>query len=103
MFLIQRGLWTTAVGAGTIFRIIGDGAYNLGLPCIASYFKNFGGGVELTVDEDFCNRHVRSARVMIKKNFGMVSYLFCICNMRDANKLAKNNPTRLSSCGCVLS
>jgi hypothetical protein len=103
MFLIQRGLWTTVAGAENIFSVFGDGAYNLGLPCIASYFRNFGGGVELTVDEDFCNRHMRSARVTIEKNFGMVSYLFCICNMRDANKLAKNNPTRLSSCGCVLS
>ena len=53
LFLIQRGLWTTLAGAEIIFSVFGDGAYNLGLPCISSYFRSFVGGVELTADKDF--------------------------------------------------
>ncbi len=105
LFLIQRGLWTTVAGAEIIFSVVGDGAYNIGLPCISSYFRSFVGGVDLNADEDFCKRHARSARVTIEKNFGMVSNLFCICNMRGANKLAKKQPyvlEQLRVCGLLI-
>jgi hypothetical protein len=62
LFLLQRGLWITADGAEVLFMAFGDGAYNLGLACISSYYRAFG-AVPLTNEQDECNRHLRSARI----------------------------------------
>ena len=62
LFLLQRGLWITADGAEVLFTAFGDGAYNLGLACISSYYRAFG-AVPLTNEQDECNRHLRSARI----------------------------------------
>ena len=85
LLLIQRGLWTAVADAGIIFSVFGDGAYNLGLPCISSYFRSFVGGVELTADEDFCNMHARSARVTRSRRIveWLVTYFtFATCKMQ---------------------
>ena len=94
LLLLQRGLWITAGSTQVLFVAFGDGAYNLVLPCISSYYCAFG-GVPLTNDQDKCNQHLRSARITIEKNFGMVSNLFCICNLKEWNKLAKRSPRAL--------
>jgi hypothetical protein len=82
LILLQRGLCITAGGVEVLFMTFGDGAYNLGLACISSYYHAFG-GVPLTDDQDECNQHLRSARITIEKNFGMVSSFFCICNLKE--------------------
>ena len=74
-----------------IFTAFGDEVYNLNLVCISSYHRAFG-GVPLTNDHDECNQHLRSACINIKKAFGMVSNLLCICNLKECNKLAKRSP-----------
>ena len=71
LFLLQRGLWITAGGAQVIFTAFGGGAHNLGLARLSSYYCAFG-GVPLTNNQDECNRHLRSVRITIEKNFEMV-------------------------------
>jgi len=85
LFSIQRGLWSTVAGAEIIFSVFGDGAYNLGLPCISSYFRSFGGGAELTVDEDFFaigmrgQLGLRSRRIL---EWFVTCFAFATCEMQ---------------------
>jgi hypothetical protein len=89
---IQQGQFFSPTGAEVLFTAFGDLTFNLGHQCIQSYYRAFAAGTQLTNGEKKCNATMRSVRITIKKNYAMVSNLFCICAMADGYKIAKINP-----------
>ena len=92
---LQRGCFITQAGAEVYFCSFGDSAFNLGLQAIQPYYREFNCGAELDWPQVRCNKAMRSARIAIEKNYGMVSNLFCICCMTEGSKIARNNPVVL--------
>ena len=76
---LQRGRFITGAGDEVFYCAFGDSAYNLGLECIQSYYREFNRGAGLDDARARCNAAMRSARITIKKNYGMVSTNFRIC------------------------
>ncbi len=74
------------------FCSFGNSTFNLGLQCIQSYYRKFNRGADLNFPQAKCNKAMRLARIGIKKNYGMVSNLFCICCSTEGSKIAKKNP-----------
>jgi hypothetical protein len=97
VFLIelQRGRFVTRAGDDVFFCGFGDSAYNLGLQCIQSYYREFNHGAGLDDARARCNAAMRSARIVIEKNYGMVSTLFRICSLIEGSKIAKKSPVVL--------
>ncbi len=91
----QRGCFFTEAGEEVYYCGFGDGTFNLGLQCLQSYYREFNRGAELDDARARCNAAMRSARIAIEKNYGMVSSLFRICCTKESNKLAKKNPVAI--------
>ncbi len=89
---LQCGRFCTLAGAEVYFCSFGDSAFNIGLQAIQSYYREFNRGTELDWPRANCNKVMRSTRIAIKKNYNMVSNLFCICCSTEGSKLAKKNP-----------
>jgi hypothetical protein len=82
----------TTDGDPDVFTAFGDCAYNLGVQCIQSYHRPFGAGAPLTDKQNHCNRVMKSARMVIEKNYGQMANIFRICGKSDNYRLAKKNP-----------
>jgi len=46
----------------------------------------------LTAKQNHCNRAMKSARMVIEKNYGQMANIFRICGVSDNYRLAKINP-----------
>jgi len=92
---LQRGRFITGAGDEVFFCAFGDSAYNLGLECIQSYYREFNRGAGLDDARARCNAAMRSVRITIEKNYGMVSTLFRICCSTEGSKIAKRSPVVL--------
>lgn len=88
---LQHSKFHTADGAEVLYGALGDGAFNLGLPCIFSYYRELG-GVPLTGAEVQVNGGLKSARMSIEHNYGSVNSLFHICDRTAEYKLGKWHP-----------
>jgi len=103
LVLIQQGQFFSPIGAEVFFSAFGDCAFNLGHQCIQSYCRVFAAGAQLTDAQKGCNAAMRSTRITVKKNYAMVSNLFCICETRDGYKIAKERPYAIEQlCVCTL-
>ena len=92
LVLIQQGQFFSPVGAEVLFSAFGGSAFNLGHQCIQSYYRAFAAGAQLTDAQKRCNAAMRSTRIIVEKNYAMVSNLFCICTLKDSYKNAKKSP-----------
>ncbi len=88
---LQRGRFFTREGEEVYYSEFGDIAFNLGLQCIQSYFKNYK-GAELDAAQGKCNSSKKTVRIAIEKNYAQVSNGFCICCLKEGSKIAKTNP-----------
>ena len=52
----------------------------------------FGAGADLTNEQIHCNRVMKSAQMVIEKNYGQMANIFRICGVSDNYRLAKRNP-----------
>jgi hypothetical protein len=77
-----------------LFAAFGDPAFCLGLDCIMSYINQVG-PVPLTLCEKRVNSAMKSARIVIEKNYGQTSCVFRICDTRHDYKLGKKNHVAL--------
>ncbi len=64
---LQREQFVNRDGAEVLFDF-GDSAFNLGLQCIQSSYREFYRGAELDNARSMCNAAMRAARIPIKKN-----------------------------------
>ena len=92
LYELQDGHFSTTDGDPVFYTAFGDCAYNLGMQCIQSYHRPFGAGADLTDEKIHCNRVMKSARMVIEKNYGQMANIFCICGVSDNYRLAKRNP-----------
>ena len=88
---MQRGRFVTGEGAEVYYSGLGDCAFDLGLQCIQSYYKNYN-GAELDAARAKCNSSMKAARIVIEKNYGQVSNEFRICCLKEGSKIAKKQP-----------
>lgn len=90
---LQAGMFEAADGTEVKFGVFGDKAYNIaGNDSVRSYYVQNAGDPPLNNDQLAVNRAMRSARMTIEKNYGMVSSIFKICHQEGELKLAKKNP-----------
>ena len=73
---IQRGHYVTTAGEDIFYSAFGDSALNLGMQCMQCYYREFMAGVELDAARSKSNAAMRSARIVIEKNYAMVSIFF---------------------------
>jgi hypothetical protein len=103
LILIQQGQFFSPAGAEVLFSAFGDCAFILGHQGIKSYYRTFAAIVQLTDAQKRCNAAMRSVHITTKKNYAMVSNLFCICMTRDGYKIAKERPYAIEQlCVCTL-
>ena len=89
---LQDGLFAAADGTEVKFGVFGDKAYNIAdNDRVRSYYVETADGPPLTGDQIAVNRAMKSARMTIEKNYGMVSQIFKICHQEGELKLAKSN------------
>jgi hypothetical protein len=92
---LQCGRFCTQVGAKVYFCVFGNSAFSLGLQCIQSYYREFNCSAKLDYPQAKCNKGMRLTRIGIKKMYGMVSNLFCICCLTEGSKMAKKKPVAI--------
>ena len=62
--------------------------------------RPFGARADLTNEQIHCNRVMKSAQIVIEKNYGQMANIFCICGVSDNYRLAKRNPYAIKQ-NCV--
>ena len=88
---LQRHLFVCAAGWGH-YGVFGDGAFSLDRECIQSYYRSFSAAVPLTQAQRRVNNSMKSARIVIEKNYRALANKFHICDMKPGMKLSKTNP-----------
>ena len=81
LYELQLGRFTTTDGNPVFYTAFGDW-----------YHRPFGAGAPLTDEQNQCNRAMKSARMVIEKNYGQMANIFRICGVSDNYRLAKINP-----------
>ena len=97
LYRLQLDCFTSEDRNPVFYTAFGNCAYNLGMQCIQLYHHPFGAGGPLTAKQNHCNRAMKSARMVIEKNYGQMANIFCICGVSDNYRLAKRNPYASSS------
>jgi hypothetical protein len=64
---LQRGWFVNCDGVEVLFCAFGDSAFNLGMQCIQSCYREFHCGAELDDARSKCNSAIRAARIPIEK------------------------------------
>ena len=88
---IQHGKFA-ANGRPVYYCALGDGAVNLGLKCIVSYYRRLNPAVPLTQHQELVNYYLKRARITIEKNYGAIGNEFLVCDTKRGKKLAKHAP-----------
>ena len=91
LYELQDGNFSTTNGDPIFYTAFGNCAYNLGMQCIQLYHRPFGAGAPLTANQNHCNHVMQSARMVIKRNYGQMANIFCICDVTNNYRLAKRN------------
>ncbi len=66
---VQHGRFATAAGDEVFYSAFGDLAFNLGMQCIQSYYRDFAGAAQLDGARRKCNASMRAARVTVEKSY----------------------------------
>ena len=92
---VQHELFLLAGVTFYTYSVLGDSAFNVGYGCIQTYFRPMGAHGQLSEDKKRCNFAMKSARITIEKNYGLISSMFKICNSVEGFKIAKRRPYTL--------
>ena len=83
LFAVQCGRFSTAAGDEVFYSAFGNLAFNLGMQCIQSYYRDFAVAAQLDGAQRKCNASMRAAQVTVEKSYAMVSNPFHICGSTE--------------------